>query len=268
MIVHALIGESGTGKSTSALQFAHEHNIEGIIDDGILIVNGYKVAGTSAKFEKNSIKAIRRAIFQDEDHKNEVIEAIQNRQIQSILIIATSKKMANRIAERLELGPIEHIHYIDQIRTKREIQVAKFVRNTKGQHVMPIPFRQIEQNFFKRIIRRGKEIFGKNRVKLGETTLVRPDFHSEVVHIHHSVYIQLLKYCMKKYENVIKTQSVHFEMNDFQTLVTIHCFLKQPIHYNVLEKMEEVQKLVADEFMKHFQFEPEGIIISIKGTVS
>lgn len=52
MIVHALSGASGTGKSTSAIQFAYENQIEAIIDDGLLIINGEKIAGTSAKFEK------------------------------------------------------------------------------------------------------------------------------------------------------------------------------------------------------------------------
>lgn len=267
MIVHSLTGESGTGKSTSALQFAHENKIEGIIDDGILIVNGFKVAGKSAKFEKNSITAIRRAIFQDEDHKNEVKEAIKKHHLQSILIIGTSDKMTKRIAERLELGPIHSFHYIDQIRTKNEIQVAKFVRNTKGQHVMPIPFKQIEQNFFKRIIRKGKEIFSKNKVKIGETTIVRPDFHSEVIHIQNAVYIDILKNCMKKFEHNIKTLSVQFENKDFHTIVSIACYLKHPVNYSVLEKMEEVQQYIANEFIKHFQFEPETIDIQIKGII-
>lgn len=267
MIVHSLIGDSGTGKSTSALQFAHDHKIEGIIDDGILIVNGYKVAGVSAKFEQNSIKAIRRAIFQDEQHKQEVMQSIKKHNLKSILIIATSEKMAKRIAERLEISPINHLHYIDQIRTKKEIQVAKFVRNTKGQHVMPIPFKQIEQNFFKRIIRKGKEIFSKNKVKIGETTLVRPDFHSEVIHIHHSVYIDLLKFCTKKFENKIKTASVHFEMKDFQTIVTITCFYKQPLNENIVQSLEEVQKEISNEFSKHFQFEPETIQIKVKSII-
>ena len=74
MIIHSLSGPSGTGKSTSALQFAYEHEIEAIIDDGMLIINGEKIAGTSAKYEKNTITAIRRAIFEDDVHKNEVQE--------------------------------------------------------------------------------------------------------------------------------------------------------------------------------------------------
>ena len=63
MEIFALSGPSGTGKSTSALSFAYEKKIPAIIDDGLLIVNGKKVAGTSAKFEKNTITAVKRATF-------------------------------------------------------------------------------------------------------------------------------------------------------------------------------------------------------------
>lgn len=52
MKVYSLSGPSGTGKSTSALAFAHKLGVEAIIDDGLLIVNGIRVAGISAKFEK------------------------------------------------------------------------------------------------------------------------------------------------------------------------------------------------------------------------
>lgn len=97
MRVYSLSGPSGSGKSTSALQFAHDHRIEAIIDDGLLIKNGQKIAGISAKFEKNTIKAIRRAIFQDELHRKEVMDAIKKHHIQSILIIGTSDKMTKKL---------------------------------------------------------------------------------------------------------------------------------------------------------------------------
>ena len=69
MEIFSLSGPSGTGKSTSALTFAHQKKIPAIIDDGLLILNGQKIAGTSAKFEKNSITAVKRATFFDELHK-------------------------------------------------------------------------------------------------------------------------------------------------------------------------------------------------------
>lgn len=63
MRVFALVGRSGTGKSTSALSFAHSKNIPAMIDDGLLIYKGRKAAGSSAKYEKNYITAIKRAVF-------------------------------------------------------------------------------------------------------------------------------------------------------------------------------------------------------------
>ena len=115
MIIYSLSGPSGTGKSTSALQFAHEQNIQAIIDDGLFIVNGEKVAGTSAKFEKNTLKAVRRAIFDDDVHKEEILKAIQAYEVKSILIIGTSDKMTKKIAARLELGEINHFYYVQDI---------------------------------------------------------------------------------------------------------------------------------------------------------
>ncbi|RUL53940.1 hypothetical protein [Lysinibacillus antri] len=265
MIVYSLSGPSGTGKSTSALQFAHEHHIEAIIDDGLLIVNGQKKAGTSAKFEKNTITAVRRAIFQDEQHRNDVMEAIEKSGIESLLIIGTSDKMTKTIANRLQLAPIDHFHYIEEIRSSKEIQMAQFVRLTQGKHVMPIPYKQVEQNFFKRFIQRGFEIFSKNRVKLGETTIVQPDFHQQVITISKNVYTQLLQYILKQTEFIAKVDSVHFALKQMNTVVELTIFIKGPVHYDVIEKMRGLQAEICTQFLQHFEFEPATINISIKG---
>lgn len=73
--------------------------------------------------------------------------------------------MTNNIAKRLELGPIETYYYVEDIRSQKEIQKARFIRQTQGKHVMPIPYRQVEQNFFKRLVQKGKEIFTPKREK-------------------------------------------------------------------------------------------------------
>ena len=117
MKIYSYSGASGTGKSTSALEVAYTHQIEGIIDDGIFIVNGQKRAGRSAKFEKNSFTAVRRAIFQEEEHRADVIHAIKESGITSLLIIGTSDKMTNRIAKRLELGNIDKYIHVNEVRS-------------------------------------------------------------------------------------------------------------------------------------------------------
>ncbi len=88
MIVYTLIGKSGTGKSTNAIQFAYEHNISAIIDDGLLIKGTKILAGTSAKNETNRIQAVKRAIFTEEDHAEAVRQALAGNDVRRLLILA------------------------------------------------------------------------------------------------------------------------------------------------------------------------------------
>lgn len=264
MIVHSLSGPSGTGKSTSALQFAYEHQIEAIIDDGLLIINGERKAGTSAKFEKNTVTAVRRAIFQEEEHKREVVNAIRQYHVQSILIIGTSEKMTKKIAERLHLPPIKTFHHIEDIRSKREIQMAKFVRVTQGKHVMPIPYREVGQNFFKRLVQKGFDIVSKNKVKLGETTIVQPDFHRQVVVISRNVYSDLIQHIARQNKMITKVNSVQFVMKK-NPIIYLSIYILPPINYKVVEEMVNLQRNISEQFNNHFEFEPSHIHIFIKG---
>ena len=264
MNIYSLSGPSGTGKSTSALQFAYDNKIEAIIDDGLLIVNGEKVAGTSAKFEKHTLKAVRRAIIEDELHKQEILQAIQTNGVKSLLIIGTSDRMTMKIAKRLEIGEINHFFYVGDIRTEKEIRMAKFVREVQGKHVMPVPYRQVEQNFFKRLIQRGKEIFSSNQVKLGETTIVQPDFHQNSMYIARSVYSSVLEHELKQHRELAK-----FEVTNLQTdtvpQMNISLYLQSPVQYDVPHYLFNVQKSVSDVFLVHFGIEPEKINIQVKG---
>src|SRR5699024_10164756 len=101
MNVYSFIGKSGTGKSSNAIQFAYEHNIPAIIDDGLLIVNGHKVAGKSAKYEKTTIAAVKRAIISSEKHMTEVKNKLVKLNIDRLLIIGTSMEMAKVSVARL-----------------------------------------------------------------------------------------------------------------------------------------------------------------------
>lgn len=265
MKVYSLSGPSGSGKSSSALQFAFEHGIEAIIDDGLLIKNGKKIAGTSAKFEKNTITAVRRAIFQDKAHRKEVKEAIKTHGIQSILIIGTSDKMTKKIAEQLEIGPIERFYSIEEIRSKKEIQLAKFIRTTQNKHLMPIPYKQVEQNFFKRLVQRGFVIFSKNKEKVGETTIVQPDFHRQTIEISYQVYVEIIRYSASKHPFVAKVDTVQYSMRNYIPLIYVSLYLKSPVQYYVPKKIEEMQRKISENFKQHFEFEPAGIKIFIKG---
>ncbi len=179
MKIYALVGSSGTGKSYKAVDFANNHKIECIIDDGLLIKDGKILAGTSAKKEPTSIAAIKRAIFMDEDHALEVKKAIEELNPASILILGTSTNMVKRIAETLSLPKPDKIIMIEDIATKEEMELARKQRMEEGKHIIPVPALEIRKDFSGYFIDPLKifRFYGKDRkVEALEKTVVRPTF--------------------------------------------------------------------------------------------
>lgn len=78
MKIVSFTGKSGTGKSYQATSLAQRKGYDAIIDDGLLIYKGQIVAGTSAKKCASKAAAMRTALFNYEDHRNEVIKALAN----------------------------------------------------------------------------------------------------------------------------------------------------------------------------------------------
>lgn len=178
MKIYALVGRSGTGKSYKALEVACENNIEYLIDDGLLIYKNKIVAGISAKQSKTYIEAVKRAIFNDENHRKDVKDKIKEKNIQKILLIGTSNKMVKQIVNKLELGEIYKYIYIEDISTYEEIELAKRSRE-RGNHIIPVSTMEIKPianglsiNSLKR------KIFKNNskETKLIEKTVIRPTF--------------------------------------------------------------------------------------------
>ena len=264
MHVTAIYGESGTGKSSSALAFAHEKGIEAIIDDGLLIYNGKIVAGLSAKFEKNTLTAVKRAIFSEEVHANLVREKIEEGHFDSILIIGTSIKMVNRIAERLHIAPIDSYVKIETIRSEEEIRLAKYIREINGKHTMPLPHSEVEQNFFKRMIQKGRDIFSSKREKIGETTLVSPDFHPQTIFVDSKVYEQTIYYVVSNHQAIKQVHRIIFRFTDHLPILIVEVSIKAPVTYNVWDKMNEVQREIQDAFDKMFHLKLSTIQLSIK----
>ncbi|QED48986.1 ATP-binding protein [Cytobacillus dafuensis] len=262
MEIFALSGPSGTGKSTSALSFAYKSKIPAIIDDGLLILNGQKIAGTSAKFEKNAISAVKRATFFDEQHKKEVQQAIRNHFISRILIIGTSDKMVKQIASRLEIGEIKLFNHIEDIRSSSQIKIAQYIRKTEGTHVIPLPYKQVEQNFFKRMIQKGVEIFSTKKERIGETTIVHPDFHKGSIKIYKKVFQEMVEFICLNHEQIVKCESVVMNLQQLPTL-TIKVNIKYPICGSLYEKIEILQEDIYSHFLRNLQIELHSIYIMI-----
>lgn len=179
MKVYALVGKSGTGKSYKAISVAHEHAIDLIIDDGLLINGSKLLGGKSAKREATTIGAVKRAIFHHDDHKSEIITVLDNDQYESILILATSERMAVKIANNLSLGGIDEYIYITDISTPRDLELASHNRNKKGKHIIPLPTLELRKHFSGYLLDKVKHILWPNesgREIISEKTVTRPTF--------------------------------------------------------------------------------------------
>jgi len=176
MEVIALVGPSGTGKSHRALIVAHEHNVDTIIDDGLLIKDSKIIAGHSAKKEPSKI----RAIFMEPDHAQEVRKAIEVVSPERILVLGTSINMVQKIIEAVGLPPLSKVVRIEDIATKAEIAKARESRLREGKHIIPVPTIELKPHFSGYLIDPLDIFFKKaqhsTRRKLGEKSIVRPTF--------------------------------------------------------------------------------------------
>ena len=121
---YAFVGAAGTGKSQRAQSVAAIVDADFIIDDGLVIFKGSIVCGKSAKSERNQISAIRRALFEFDDHRKEVMDSFSKAAPCSLMIIATSDDMVMRIVKKLKLPLPERVIRIEEIAAPEEISKA------------------------------------------------------------------------------------------------------------------------------------------------
>lgn len=178
MEIFALVGESGTGKSHRALLVADKYQIPLILDDGLLIRKGRILAGLSAKKEVSKLKAVKRAIFFEEEHAKGVRDALASFPHERILILGTSQKMIHRIVKHLQLtSPITFMH-ISQVASSEEIAMARRERDFQGKHVIPVSTIEVKKNFPMNLLK-PLQFFLRNRhgsSHFAEKTIVRPGF--------------------------------------------------------------------------------------------
>jgi len=177
VIVVALVGPAGTGKSHRASFVAQAYGLEGIIDDGLFIMNGHIVAGVSAKKEETSMAAVRRAVFSDPEHAAAVRRALAQQRPGGVLILGTSRHMVERIADTLDLPRPERVLQIEEIATPEEIRRARQHRRLEGRHVIPAPTVEVQPSFSGYLVDPLRLLFrGDGREPVIEKSVVRPTF--------------------------------------------------------------------------------------------
>ena len=148
MIIIALVGPSGSGKSHRASMVADRYLADAILDDGLLIVDGRIVAGQSAKREVTRMAAVKRAILLDPEHAQDIRQALAQSGPSRLLVLGTSRNMISKILSGLHLEDalVEWVA-IEELASAKEIESAKRERIQEGKHVIPAPTLEVRKTF-------------------------------------------------------------------------------------------------------------------------
>lgn len=253
--VYALVGESGTGKSFRAKLVAERYGLTAIIDDGLLISGDKIVAGHSAKREKTYMGAVRVALFDNKEHRDEIARAIKKSHITKILLLGTSEKMVQKIATRLQLPPPEKIIHIQDIATKEEIEKAIRSRQIEGKHVIPVPSIEVKRSYPQifsdsiKLFFTRKTVFAKaigGDAKMFEKSIVQPEFSKKGrIEISGAALTQMVMHCVVECspETKIKKMSIKTDLHGYRLLITIDV----PYGVQLTETVSTLQKFIIDK---------------------
>ncbi len=255
--VYALVGESGTGKSFRAKLVAQKYGIDLLIDDGLLIREHRILAGHSAKKEKTFLAAVKVALFDDKAHRDEVARKLQSERFKGILILGTSIKMVNKIADRLQLPQPSKIIKIEEIATQAEIEKAIRSRKIEGKHVIPVPSIEIKRNYpsifydaIKVFLKRGTPVPIVGSPKIYEKAVVRPEYSKRGrVMISEAALTQMVIHCVKEFngEIAIKKIVVKCDGQGYRLVITIDV----PYGTQLSGNIQELQRYTIDNIERY-----------------
>jgi uncharacterized alkaline shock family protein YloU len=267
MEVYGLVGKSGTGKSYQAINLCRDRNLEGIIDDGLFILGGGIMAGTSAKRVDTMVAAIKTALFTNEDHRKSVADKIKEVQPASILVLGTSDRMVKKIVERLELPEIKEIIYIDSITTEEQREIARKQRNEMGKHVIPVPSLQLKRQFsgyFLDPLRIFRGWIG-GKASFAEKSVVRPTYsYLGDFSISDKVIYDVVNYIGSKIPGLDSILRISIE-NSSKEGIRIHIPIMVRYGAEVIKVAKELQKEVARQVELMTAFNIQGVDIEVKG---
>ncbi len=277
--VFALVGESGTGKSFKSKLVAQQYGIHAIIDDGLLIGDDKILAGHSAKREKTYMGAVRVALFDDKEHRDEIARMLHKIRVNKILLLGTSDKMVTKIATRLQLPPPTKIIKIEDISSREDIERAIRSRQIEGKHVIPVPALEVKRNYPQifydsiRVLFRKKKLFGKSAggtetSKPFEKSIVRPEFSKKGrIAISEAAITQMAMHCVAEFDPGIRVKklTIKTDSSGYRLVITIDV----PFGTQLTGKIHNLQQYVIENIERFtgILIEEVSIIINkITGT--
>lgn len=269
MRIVGFVGASGTGKSYRALWVAKERDIDYIIDDGLLIYQERIVAGKSAKRAPTKIGSIKAALFLENSHRMQVIEAIEKRRPKAILILGTSDAMVEKIAQTLGLGTISEIIYIEDVATEYEIKQAINTRIGQGKHVIPVPNIELKKDFsgyFLDPLQIFKRKSKGNFQEIGEKSVVRPPFsyNGKYTISDYAIY-QIVNHIIVGMDEMEKISRFRLNMSDEGVILDMDIIM---VHgYNLVEATNKAQNSIKDDLENFAGMNIQKMYITVKDLV-
>lgn len=265
MKLYALVGSSGTGKSYQAMKVCRQWNIDYLIDDGILIHQQKKLAGHSAKKERTKVGAVKRAIFFWQEPRQEMQACLAQEKPESLLIIGTSIKMVQQIAEHLAIDPIDELVFIEDVSSNEDIEAARYHRTQFGQHVIPLPTLEVKKDFsgyFLDTLKIFSRVFGRKEEVI-EKSVVRPTFSFMGKYtVSNKTLHQIVEISLSQIQGVYSQEKVKVVKASDRLTVELELILDYGSHIHNVSR-QVLEKVKNDlQTMTHLQV--ENIYLDIK----
>lgn len=273
MYVIALVGPSGTGKSHRALLVAHEHNVDMLIDDGLLIKDHNILAGISAKRQNTAVGAIKTALFTDREHAGQVKSKLHELMPKKILVLGTSKGMVDRISERLGIPKPNLYLDINDVASPAEIKKALKIRQDFGKHVIPAPTVAVKPRLSGVLmeplqVRFPKKHRAKQDSKLWvNQTVARPTFNFYgKFYISNLAMQEIIKGVLIDFEDILKTHYILIKNTDGGTIISVDLIVKYgkpfpPMLKKARRKVKEIIEYMTALHVLEINFYVRKIII-------
>lgn len=268
MVVYALIGRRGTGKSHHAPLLAYRHGIEYIIDDGLLIKGNQILAGRSAKRENTRFGAIKRAILSDPEHALQLRQKLAEINPERLLLLATSRRMAAAITDKLAIPNPSHYIAIEDIASPEAIRTAMRLRQKENRHVIPLPTFAVKKDFPGYLIDPLRSLFSftaaqKQQVAV-ERSIIRPVYSTlGNFYISEHAVNDLVCHIVSQIPGVHKAARVEIMTVDKKVVLVVDLVLnlEQPPGTNLKKTLQLVQQEVKEkvEFLTGFYLDRVNI---------
>ncbi|MDR2097281.1 MAG: Asp23/Gls24 family envelope stress response protein [Spirochaetaceae bacterium] len=255
--VFALVGASGTGKSYQAKLVAEKYRIDFIIDDGLLIRNDRIIAGHSAKEEKSFMAAVKAAVFDEKERRDDVARKLQTEKFSSVLILGTSEKMVNKIAARLQLPLPYRIIKIEEVASLDDVDTALRTRRVEGKHIIPVPSVEVKRGypeiFFSPI-----SVLKQPRVQVPipsvpaphEKSLVRPAYSiPQKLIISGKALSLMVKNCVNEFNDSFHVKKI--EVKDTETGYQLAITIDVDFGTDLEKKISELRQYITDNIEKY-----------------